>query len=372
MSGASARLIGLLGLAATGILAANAYVIGQQNLVAVALMAVTALFCFVKSGQFLLPRVHALTLTRTVRALPRLIFIAISLAWLLVSAYIVLDYARTIGFWPASPFARALDLGIVCLLFLFVFFFMWGAGYRAAAARGLMATPVQSDEPEVEYFARSPMTADAPPPRQLPKRYEMVSSMDQNGPMLRRRDVWDYYAAVMILVAILGGYYAFRFSTTVQSAEFDRIIDANMLFVFGAVTAAFSAPLFLFSVLRPASTPALARMGYFRKSLLALFATPFIGALLTLVVPFDLVPHAWNAVTPNEPETILYQVVSIEETGRVRDCIRIKPVETPDTEMLTCGLGADLAASIRPGTTLEATGELSFFGHTLESVQILP
>ena len=366
LSGLSARILGLMGLAAAGILVLNAVQEGTGNLVSLATLVTLALFCLVKSVQFLVPRVHTLTLERTMATWSRLAFILVTLIWLLVSSFVILEFGRQSGVVPTV--GRAL-LGIVALGFLlFAIFFLWGASYRAAEA--LRQARPAPGEPEVEYFARSPMTADAPPPRKLPKRYETVTINPRNR--LRPRDVWDYYGVFMVAVGALGGALAFRFSTTVQTAELDVLIETHMRLIYIVTTLMFAAPMVFVAALRAPASRGLMGVSGLRRLFFLLAGMPVLGAVLTVVIPYDLAPHIWHMAAPTEPGTLQYQVTELESYGVLGQCLRLSPEGAPDRDMVICGLDPALVSAASPGTRLEATGPLSDYAHSFESVTILP
>jgi len=366
LSGASARLLGLLGLAAAGILALNAVEQGTGDPVALATMVTLALFCLVKSAQFLLPRTHLSTLQRTSGAWSRTAFLLVSLGWLLLSGFVILEFGRQTGVAP--PLARAL-LGLVGVaLVLFLIFFLLGASYRVVEAHH--ADAPDPNEPPVEYFARSPMTSDAPPPRQLPKRYQtMVVDPRQR---LRPRDVWDYYGTFILALAVIGGFVAFRFSNTVQTPELNGLIETHLRLIFVGITLMFAAPLVLTATLRAPASRGFERIGLLKRLFFILVSMPALGAVLTMVLPFDLAPHIWHMVTTHEPATLVYQVVEIESYGVLGDCARLSPVGATDQQVMTCALDPEIMASIGPGSRLEATGPLSDYAHSLVDVAVLP
>lgn len=366
LAGFSARILGLIGLAAAGILVLNAAQQGTNDLVALATLVTAALFCLLKSVQFLLPRVHAVTLERTTNAWPRTAFIVVSLAWLLLSGFVILEFGRQSGIAP--PLARAL-LGVVCIsLLLFLVFFLLGASYRAAEA--YRANRPDPNEPQVEYYARSPMTADAPPPRKLPKRYETY--MIQTGERLRPRDVWDYYGTFIVAFGLLGGFAAFRFSTTIQTTELNLLIDEHLRLIYIGVTLFFAAPMVFVAALRSPASRGLQGVSGIRRLFFLLAGMPVLGALLTVLIPFDLAPHVWHMATTHDPATVQYEVVEIERYGALGTCVRLTALEPQAQGVMTCGLDPDLIAALGPGSRLEATGELSDYAHTLTDVTLLP
>lgn len=368
LSGVSARLLGLMGLAAAGILALNAAEQGTGDLVALATLATLALFCLVKSVQFLLPRMHAQTLERTMNAWPRIAFIFVSLIWLLLSSFVILEFGRQSGIAP--PMARVL-LGMVIVgLLLFLIFFLLGASYRAAEAQ--LARQPASDEPQVEYYARprSPMTADAPPPRKLPKRYETITVNPHSN--LRPRDVWDYYGFIILAVGAIGGILAFRFSSTVQTAELNLLIEAHLRTIYILITLMFAAPMVFVAALRAPASRGMAGVSGLKRLFFLLAGMPVLGGVLTVVIAFDLAPHVWHLATTNEPGTVQYEVVEVERYGALGTCLRISPIAALDQNMVICGLDPAIIASSPPGTRLEATGPLSDYAHTMETVTVLP
>ena len=366
LSGASARFLGLMGLTAAGILGFNAMEQGLNDPVTLAILTTLALFCLVKSVQFLLPRSHAATLERTMNAWPRTAFILVSLAWILLSGFVILEFGRQSELAP--PLARAL-LGLVAAgLLLFLVFFLLGTSYRALEAQ--IARRPDPNEPEVEYFARSPMTADAPPPRKLPKRYETMTVNPYRN--LRQRDVWDYYGVFILAVGAIGGLLAFRFSPTVQTGELNLLIDDNMRMIYIGVTLMFAAPMVFVAAARPPASRGMAGVSGLRRLFFLLAGLPVLGAVLTIVIPFDLAPQIWHMATTHEPGTVTYEVVEVEEYGALGTCLRLSPTDAPAQNMVACGLDPELIAVATPGARLQATGELSDYAHTLTTVTLLP
>lgn len=371
-SGISARLIGLMGLSAAGILALQASSLGTGNLPLLALVVVLALFCLVKSAQFLLPNSHSATLVRTAALMPRAAFILVSLAWVLVSAYVVLDFARSYGAWPNGPYASAINLAVMVLLTAYLFFFLWGAAYRASPALRHARRVAASGEPQVEYFAHGGNSPAAVQMHQPARRYENKLLLDNAPNPLRRRDVWDNFFGLLFLATMAGGFYAIRFGTTVQTAALDQLIDDNIMLVYAAVTAVFVAPMVLLAVLRAPVTHQLARMGILKRLVYILLFVPIIGAAAALVVPYDLAPYAWNLATENDSETLTYQVIE-RESGRYLDnCVRFEIVDAPGREVMNCGLDPEFVANLTPGARVAATGELSDYAHSWETVSIAP
>ena len=366
LSGLSARILGLMGLAAAGILVLNAAQEGTGDLVTLATLVTLALFCLVKSVQFLFPRFHNVTLDRTTAIWPRMAFILVTLIWLLLSSFVILEFGRQSGVDPTV--GRAL-LGLVVLGFLlFAICFLWGASYRAAEA--LQQARPDPGEPEVEYFARSPMTSDAPPPRKLPKRYETVTINPRNR--LRPRDVWDYYGVFMVALGAVGGVLAFRFSPTVQTAELDILIEEHLRLIYIVTTLMFAAPMVFVAALRAPASRGLVGVSGLRRLFFLLAGMPVLGAVLTVVIPYDLAPHIWHMAAPTEEGTLQYQVTELESYGVLGQCLRVAPDGATGRDMVICGLDPELISAARPGTRIEATGPLSDYAHSFETVTILP
>lgn len=365
MSGVSARVMGLFGLASAGLLAVMAYERGLEDPVMLAAMVTGAIFCLIKALQFLLPASFRNTLDRTEGALPRTAFILVSLAWLLISGFVILEFGRQTGVAP--PIARALLGAVGVTLFLFLIFILLGLSYRVAEPRP------DPNEPEVEYRAKEQMrsifTADAPPPRLASKRYETILI---DGAQLRQRDVWDYFAILMLVTGLLGGFAAFRYGTAVQTAELAGIINQNLLHIYIAVTIAFAAPIVLVSALRDPATRGMDGISGIRRLAMLLLAAPVMGGVITLLVPFDLAPQAWNMATTNDPATLRYEVVEVETTGLMRDCVRLALPGAPGETVMTCALGSEFVAGLRPGNVVEATGELSPYAHSMTEVALVP
>lgn len=365
-SGLSARLMGLMGLASAGLLALMAYERGMDDLPLLAAMVTGAIFCLIKAAQFLSPGTFRNTLDRTEGALPRTAFILVSLAWLLISGFVILEFGRQTGVAP--PIARALLGAVGLILVLFAIFILLGLSYRAADA----LPRTDPFEPEVEYHAgqvnRSIFTSDAPPPRLNAKRYETIT---MDAMQLRRRDVWDYFAIVMLAAGLLGGLAAFRFGTAVQTAQLATIIEDNLLHIYIAVTAAFAAPMVLVSALREPATRGMDGIGGLRRLAMLLLAAPLMGGVIMLMVPFDLAPQVWNMATANDPATLRYEVVEIESAGLMQGCVRFGLPGAPGETVMTCALSPEITAQLTPGTIVEATGPLSPIAHSMEEVTIL-
>lgn len=367
LSGVSARLMGLLGLVAAAVLAFMAYAQGTEDLPLLAAMVTGCLFCVVKALQFLTPSAFQTTLAQTEGTFPRIAFTLVSLIWLLISGFVILEFGRQSGVAP--PIARALLGAVSVTLFLFMVFILMGLSYRAFEAQA----EAEPNEPEVEYYTgksmRSVFTSDAPAPRMMAKRYETFADANPYG--LRRRDLWDYLAMLLLATGLFGGIAALRFSDTVLTAGLAELIADQRVLVYAAITLIFAAPMVLVSILRRPATRGMARMGLLRRFLRLVFAAPLLGAVMMLLVAYQLAPYAWNVATTSEAQTLRYTVVEVESTGLLRDCVRLALPGDSGHTALTCGL-ANIAPQLAPGTVLEATGELSLYAHTLSNVTLVP
>lgn len=362
LSGLSARLLGITGLAAAGILALNAAEQGTGDLVALAMLVTAALFCLVKAVQFLLPRPLTLTLKRTTRAWPRVAFLIVSLAWVLLSGFVVLEFGRQSQL--DLMLFRAL-IGFVCVgLLLFMIFFISGVSHRALDAH---------QEAQMRTSDPAPMPghrASQSPPRMQAKDYNTPAVNPRTG--LRPRDMWDYYGVFILTLGTIAGVVAFRFGTAVQTATLHELIETNLLPIYLGITLFFAAPLVLITALRRPATRGMLGVGRIKRLFFMVAGLPVLGAVLTIVMPYDLAPQLWNLAMPSDPATLQYEVVEVKSYGTLATCLRLAPVAGPEMSAMTCGLSPDLMASVSPGTRLEATGPLSDYAHSLNTVTVLP
>lgn len=367
LSGVSARILGLIGLSAAGLLVFMAQQSGTENLQSLAFYGAGGLFCLVKGLQFLVPSSFNTTLLQATNALPRAAFLLVTFAWLLVCGFVILEFGRQTEVTPAI--ARALLCLVGAGMVLFVVFILSGLSFSLATSKQTQ----DPFEPVVEYHSAEPLrsvfTQDTPPPRYLSQHYAAALA---GAPLLRARDIWDYLAILLLVIAVIGGLAAFRLSPTVQTTALNDLIAQNLIPVYVAVTMIFAAPIVIVSGLRAPPTGGMEAMGPVRKLTFLLAAAPLFGALMTLIVPFDLAPTVWNLATENPVETVRYEIAGREQSGPLARCLELRPINAEARGMTACGLDATLVSDLRVGMTIAATGELSPYAHTLSLVEIVP
>lgn len=343
LSDVAARVLGLIGLVATAV-AVNAasihWQVGSENF---ALFASISLFMFAITAFFLLPTLCDQMLKRCISFGPKVIFVIATGIWLFLALL-----ALRQGFKPPHglysqylPQSTALYImASLCLLFA-VFICPFGLMFRSS--RRFFIESGDYIEPE----------RAAETPRQ----------------QLRKRDFWDHLIDLPLYALLVFPGLAMFFGNTVPTAEWDAWVWSHFWAALAAVGTIAVLPTFLRSQFRPPLNK-LQPQSTAKRVMLFVLGGPIL-ALLTLWVLWNHgVPLGWNYLTQNPVEMIEYEVVSISTSRRTRGCIDFTPLHAPNLEVSNCGVDSYWASRLQPGDIVRVSGELSWFGHSFEHMEL--
>ena len=316
------------------------------------IFALMALWSLVKTLDFLWPARHERKVMRTQRLLPRLVFLILTGAWLLLVMGAIAGTAQALELSPDGVLAKPLLAAGLLIIGLFVIFFGLGLGYRAARAQ----------MPEAARAAA--LTS----PRQARRAEERA--LQAQG-VLRKHDIWDALLSLPVGAALLLGFLSLRSGTTVPTADHAAWVEANMIPIMLGL-AAVALVLQLAMARRAPTTVMHARWSpEARLRIMVVLGVPFMTGLMWYFGPLHALPYGWHLLTTQPEAIVAYQVTDIRSGRRSSICVSLVPVEQPDHEVTSCAFDRQSAAGLSPGARVEALGELSPFGHSLSQLRLV-
>ena len=349
----TARLIGLVGTLATATtiyLAIQAYSDSHPFGFPYAII---ALWSLVKTLDFLWPPRHERVVARTQRTWPRLVFLVTTGVWLVLAFASISATANRLGLNPDGTMAGPSVGAALVITGLFVIFFVLGLGYRAARA--------QMPEAELQAALTSPKALRRAEERHL-----------QAQGAIRRNDLWDALLGVPLAIPLLLGFISMRDGSTVPTAEHAAWVEANMLLIILAI-AAVALVVQIVGVRRAPTTAMHARWSPgFRVLVMMGAGVPLFTGIMWFLGPLHALPYGWHLATTQPVANVTYQVTDIRDGRRSSVCVTLRPDDTPDYEVRSCGFRDSDTAGLRRGDWLEARGELSRFGHTISEFRVIP
>ncbi|WP_171176070.1 hypothetical protein [Ruegeria sp. HKCCD8929] len=344
VSDVSARIIGVFGFYVTVLTARTWFTIPYGPNVGNILGMGFSVLSLILTAAYLLPRFHDLVIERSFRASGRVPLVLASVLWLLLSVWVLqtsIDDGKPL--LPTDWQEFVLKHVTPCMFFLFgLTIFPIGWAYSGAKQRlgdpGEQSALVQAKSTDFETTA------------------------------YRKRDIWDHLIDAPVVVVLLGSALAYRFGDTISSGPFKAWVDSNYLLSFLVIGAMPWAIMLIRTWVRPPLRQQ-AKLGVGMKIIAYAIGLPFISFVQFFVTTSHGIPWVWNAVTQNPEATIFYQVVDIEERGRFRGCIEFKTPDKWNHRFTNCGLDSYWAGRLETGDLIEATGELSGFGHTFSRIE---
>lgn len=343
LSDLAGRVFGLIGLVATAV-TVNAssihWQIGSENFV---LVAAISLFMFAITAIFLLPSLYDQMLRRCISVGPKVIFVVVTGIWI---ALVLVALSQ--GFKPPRglysqylPQSIALYLmASLCLLFV-VFVCPFGLAFRSSRRffidSGDFIEPERSAETSIEN--------------------------------LRKRDIWDHLVELPLWLVLVFPCIVFLFGNTVPATGWNEWVSRNFWIALVTVGAFAILPAFLRTLVRPPHNKQ-NLMSTTSRALVLLVAIPLLGLFGLWTIRNSGAPITWNYLTENPVGTIDYNVVNTSESRRTRGCIFFSPLHAPDLIVLNCGLDSYSASRLKPGDIVRVTGELSWFGHSFDLIEL--
>ncbi|MBF9030432.1 hypothetical protein HKCCE3408_08495 [Rhodobacterales bacterium HKCCE3408] len=366
VSSLSARVIGLSGLVAAAIVwqIGAAFLLGSgadQTVV----LAVTA-FLGLMSLFFLVPGLHDLILRGTLPAVPRIVFILVSAAFVAICGLSFVEFTGQppidlpVQVGPDEAGIAALVVGALWLLTYVI-----GIGYRALRLRV---------EAEVTTFSpRRSGVIEIGNGRTVTDYAAMFQSEAEKErvfrPELRDRDMLDFLSGLIVLLLVVSAV-AMRLGSSVQSEALADWLLTHRMQALGA--AGFAALIVVMNgLMRAPATERQARRSLMMRLLGVVIFLPALAWGLFSLVPHDGLPTAWNLITDNEEATITYRVVEVMESRNFAGCALLALDDRPELEMMTCAFDPAFAAGLTPGDRVSITGELSPYAHTFETATLL-
>jgi len=368
ISDALARLIGLTGMIIAAVFFVGAFHGLTGDATYLRHNAGAAIFMMCMAVIFLLPRLHDRMMRRTLHVVLRVPFVLLCLIWAatIAAGLWVLsqvasgapDAAQYAVYWPLIAVATALALAVVV--------FPFGLGYSEARASKEAGIPL--DEP--------PPAPKAPHDLEAKVEYRVAEAKrppeDRFGADgLPHRGMLDYLAWVPMIVVLIAGMLALRYGDTVQTPGLNAYLDLNWLALAVMTGFALFIPVAIAGLIRRWRGAEMVPVGAAR-GILGVVVTPILlGATVFAMAAYDLFPWAWNRMTDNPEATAVYEVTDIRLPGQLQNCVRLRPSDQPSQGMMHCGMDGALVTGLDIGDRIEATGELSDFAHSFESVRVL-
>ncbi|MEM9796305.1 MAG: hypothetical protein AAF919_07435 [Pseudomonadota bacterium] len=306
-------------------------------------------FALAMTAAFLVPSVHQGLLRATFRFPGRLLLFFMMLFWMIFWLMAVTGAMQRGIAFPLSAFMAshfpAIFLGLVALFAVLI------------APFGLAYTDLRAAHRErkrADVIARVAARADG-----SRVHHRRPNEMTWRGLVI----------SIPLVVAVLGSMGAFRISPTTIAPAFAA--ELAPFFWHGVIaSAAFT---LLTSLLGTWWEPNY-RPPAFRNIFLGIFVLPIglaiMGFGLWFGVSKNFGPTAWNLLTDNPAGSAIYRIDEIHTTRKLRGCVTL---EMPSgVKVMNCGMDRNFVASLREGERLDVTGELSPYGHTFETVRILP
>lgn len=343
VSDLAGRTIGLIGLMATAValrVASAHWTIDSDGFTVSALV---FLFMFVMTAVFLIPGMYDRVLKRCMSFGPRLKFTVTSATWLILCLVAISQGFKP----PRGLFAQYFPVELVPYLmatlgFLYVvFIFPFGLTFYSARRFFIETGDYIQPEKAVE----------------TPKE------------KLRKRDIWDHLVELPFYIFLVFPSFAVFFGNAAPTAEWNDWVNSNFWTALVAVGAITLLPAVLRTHFRAPHNKQVQQITA-KRTMILIIGGPIVSFLALWVLLHHGVPVAWNYLTQNPIETIEYEVVDVSTGRRTRGCIDFKPVQAPDLEVSSCNLDSYWASRLTPGDIVRISGELSWFGHSFDYIEL--